>query len=396
MKRMSDRAQRVQELQYPKFSGDIIAHCALGVVVVMISAMIHVLSQAPPWEEGAITGRTLMSAYAEQSGVWASYILSSGQWWFGAAIAAIAFLIPGALNATDVASPLSGISLRRIFANLARIVSSVSIAALIFVLGGMDYDDPRAGPSLFLLCAATALIVLGAVLISSHEGYDLRAALEASVTRNRARIARINGVNFTGFYSSGALPRAIRLVIVSIAVNIVGMPIVLALALYGLHQVGMSISAEQAAALVVLLMFTPLIFTLAVVIYVSTISPLWWKWTILIVSVVLTCFPTGVILVQAFLPPRLIGAELSVFFGLVVLVSASVVLGSVRLSKLRPLNRFLRFTLPGAVLVTIAIHAQRDLSLAQGKLASELARRRAVAKEEGLPVLILPGEQTHR
>lgn len=166
-------------LTYPTVPREAGRQFALAAIVVLIVLVAHY--GVLVFQTKVNGGNLLPDFFASsnvQAAAWAPYILGEGTWWFAAALAILAFLLPSALVAPQEGSPIPGVVLRTYYANGATIVGPVSVTILVFAYFGAEYSEPTTAIRLFLLSVATLIILLISALISSFGGYDLIASLQ--------------------------------------------------------------------------------------------------------------------------------------------------------------------------------------------------------------------------
>lgn len=379
-------------LTYPKISSDVWMQLLAAMSIVLSAVMIQSFSMKLPWS-GDWNGSVLIDALTVQARGWAPYLLGESTWWFAAALAALAFMLPSALSASREDSPVSRVSLRGFYARLSRLVGGVSAAALFYALVGADYADPSVGIRLLLLSAATVVIVMVAALISSHEGYDALQSLESAITRAQEDLTLREPALAGRREEDGGKSPAVRALWLGL-VEVIVLPLIGVLASYELVQVGLLPLTEYqiGAAISTWVCFSVSVSWSAAVNVISEFSPLS-RWAAMVfMASVLGTIAAGVLTVR-FVPAEMWESGLAWYFfaaGIALFVLLAVTFATL-LSR-QPLKGIRRFCFAGAVLETLAVGSERRVAALNEKIEAERKRRRRLEKEVGQPLLWLPGD----
>ena len=373
-------------LSYPKVRSDILAHLALGVGIAILVVTVRAFALVSTWE-GEWPLLIFLEAFKVQATAWGPSIVEKGSWWFTAAIASVAILLPGALSASRQESVLSGVSLRRHYANVSRIVSSVTICAFLFALGGANYSLGEEQVALLFLAAATLVVTMIAALISSHEGYDALASLLSAREQAAADLELRQKI----LASAASKNPHILLVVFLGIVQFFLIPILLLMMLLAMDTFGNIDIGEQQAAVIVVTWIS-LSVTSAFSAGIGMISAISAK-----ARQTLRCLFAAVIgaassaaFVVVF-PQAFVGLEAWLFFGSVTICFAILAMVCSSWPRNSTLQNLFRFTFVGTLMVRMAHHSKRRVESLTTKIAQEQSRRREVAQKSGKPVFLVRG-----
>ena len=179
-----DESKEPDPLKYSGIWKNILFNLFFGLILTLIFVAIHVVVAAFS-DVNQTMSKSVSEGFWVPVKAWSSIICNQGFWWFGTALATVAFLTPSALAAADRAGPLSPLYLRIQFASVASIVAGATSLLLILVFIGADYSQETTYVTLFLLGTSGFVILFVAGLVQSLQGYDHLRSLERALEKNQ-------------------------------------------------------------------------------------------------------------------------------------------------------------------------------------------------------------------